>query len=493
MKERNEINWQDIEPSCVIRGILNHIILVILAALIGVMGVRLTANVLYTPEYSSSVTFAVTSRSGLTTTYNNLNAASEMSVVFSQILESSLMSERICQELGVSSMPGILKAETQGQTNMLVVTATAGSPKDAFLMVQTVKEHYSDFSDLIDQSAVLQIMSDAQVSTTPINPMNVRRNMVRAAAACAVLAVLTLAWMNIARDTIQNRSAARHKLDGTVLVTVPHENRRRQGGNLLISSPEVSFFFEETFFRLRSAVEASVERSAAARQEGRRGAVILVTSAAPGEGKSTVAADLALALAKKHPNVLLIDADLRNPTQVGLFGDGAVQAGGLQVLLQAPEVTLDGVSRAATYSKAENIALLLNKKRSGNPAELLASPNMARLVELMRENMDYIVIDSPPYSMFAEGISLADLADASILVVRQDRAAAADINDTIDALNQSRSKFLGLVLNDMKSLVYRSHGRDYGYSYGYGYGYGKKQGYGYGYGDRSSGGKQVEG
>ena len=406
MKERNEINWQDIEPGCVLRGVLRHITLVILAALIGVMGVRLTANVIYQPEYSSSVTFAVTSKSGLTTTYTNLNAASEMSVVFSQILESSLMSERICQELGVDKLPGTLKAETQGQTNMLVVTATSHSPRQAFLMVQTVKEHYSDFSELIDKNAVLQIMSDAQVSTAPINPMNVRKATVTAAVICAVLTALLLAWMNISRDTVQNRAAARHKLDGSVLVTVPHENRRKQGGNLLIASPAVSFFFEETFFRLRSAVEASVERSAAARQEARQGAVILVTSVAPGEGKSTVAANLALALAKKHENVLLIDADLRNPTQVELFGEGAVQAGGLQALLQASEVTLDGVSRTATYSKAENIALLLNKKRSGNPAELLSSRNMTRLMELMRQNMDYVVIDSPPFSMFADGIRL---------------------------------------------------------------------------------------
>lgn len=489
MKEQNKIIWQDVEPACVLRWILRHAALVVLSMLIGAMGVKLGANVLYVPEYSSSVTFAVTSRSGLSTTYSNLSAANEMSLVFSQILESSIMSDRICQELGVAGLPGTLKAETQGQTNMLVVTATSASPRQAFRMVQTVKEHYTEFSDLIDRNAVLQILSDAQVSTVPVNPLNTRKTAMLVSAACGILTMGILGWMNIARDTVQNRSGARHKLDGAVLVSVPHEPRRKKGGALLISNPGVSFFFEETFFRLRSAVESALERITAAEGDRGLGTVVLVTSVAPGEGKSTVAANLALALAKKHRNVLLMDADLRNPTQVDLFGEGAVQAGGLGALLQGSEVTLEGVSRAATYSKEENIALLLNKKRWDNPAELLDSQNMRHLVDLMRRNMDYVIIDSPPFAMFADGLSLADLADASLLVVRQDRAAAPDINDAIDGLNGSRGRFLGLVLNDMRSLPGLSGEGSYGYAYGYGKGYGKKRGYGY-YGYGRDDGKQ---
>ena len=304
MKEQNKIIWQDVEPACVLRWILRHAALVVLSMLIGAMGVKLGANVLYVPEYSSSVTFAVTSRSGLSTTYSNLSAANEMSLVFSQILESSLMSDRICQELGVAGLPGTLKAETQGQTNMLVVTATSASPRQAFRMVQTVKEHYTEFSDLIDRNAVLQILSDAQVSTVPVNPLNTRKTAMLVSAACGILTMGILGWMNIARDTVQNRSGARHKLDGAVLVSVPHEPRRKKGGALLISNPGVSFFFEETFFRLRSAVESALERITAAEGDRGLGTVVLVTSVAPGEGKSTVAANLALALAKKHRNVL---------------------------------------------------------------------------------------------------------------------------------------------------------------------------------------------
>lgn len=467
MNKQNEMFWENLELRCILLGLLRNIWLVVLSALIGCMAVRVAADTVYSPEYASQITFAVTSKSGISSAYGNMTAANEVSVIFSEILESDLMAKRICQELGTSSLPGTLSAQTLGETNMLVVTARSSSPRMAFLMVQAVKEHYTEFSSHIDKNAVLQILSDAQVSTTPVNALDTSRATRLAAALCAAAMTLILVVLDISRDTVQTPSAARNKLDGPVLVSVPHERRKRKHPvSLLISSPAVSFFFGEAFFQLRSSVEAELERMEAAGKNGGRGRVILVTSVAAGEGKSTIAANLALALAKKHSSVMLIDADLRNPTQASLFGEGSVRGWGLTGLLRSGEPTLDRISEAATYSPEQNIALLLNKNRAEDAAELLDSAAMARLVELMRENMEYVVIDSPPISMFSDSDSIADLSDVSVLVVRQDRAAAQDINDAIDALNQSRSRFLGLVLNDMRRMFPERGKTGYGYGYG---------------------------
>ena len=96
---------------------------------------------------------------------------------------------------------------------------------------------------------------------------------------------------------------------------------------------------------------------------------------------------------------------------------------------------------------------------------------MRRSIERLRR-LDFVVIDTPPMGMFPDAELLCDMADQSMLVVRQDTIPAADINDCVDALNNSSAHFLGCVLNDM-------HGSDggYGYGYGRGYGYGKKYGY----------------
>ena len=95
--------------------------------------------------------------------------------------------------------------------------------------------------------------------------------------------------------------------------------------------------------------------------------------------------------------------------------------------------------------------------------------------------MDYVIIDSPPMGMFPDAEVLAEISDASLLVVRQDCASACDINDAADDLRKCRAKFLGCVLNDMASIFSGN------------YGYGKKYGYGYGYGSgRASGGREKK-
>ena len=113
-----------------------------------------------------------------------------------------------------------------------------------------------------------------------------------------------------------------------------------------------------------------------------------------------------------------------------------------------------------------------------NAAKLLSSQNMGRLLSVLRKTMDYIVIDSPPVGMFADGDVLADVADSALLVVRQDVVSACDINDAADAISQGKAAFLGCVLNNMQTGFRFGRTSAYGYGgYGYGYGYGsEKQG-----------------
>ena len=200
--------------------------------------------------------------------------------------------------------------------------------------------------------------------------------------------------------------------------------------------------------------------------------MLLVTSVTEGEGKSTVASNLAMALAKKYRAVMLIDADLRNPTQIRLLGRKAMGKEGLDRLLQGTDLSENRVMQAAAYDEETNLVTLISETPCRNAAKLLASPNMAELLSVVRKTMDYVIIDSSPMGMFADGDMLADVADHTLLVVRQDVVSACDINDAIDAISQGKATFLGCVLNNMQtgSLLSRISGYRYGYAYGYGYG-----------------------
>ena len=121
--------------------------------------------------------------------------------------------------------------------------------------------------------------------------------------------------------------------------------------------------------------------------------------------------------------------------------------------------------------------MLLSTKSYTNMIELLSARRLGDVISLARERFDYIVIDSPPLGYFSDSEIIADLSDASVLVVRQDTVPAPDINDAIDSLRACRAEFLGCVLNDMRHLLRNLS--SYGYGYGkYGYGYGKYGRYG---------------
>ena len=133
------------------------------------------------------------------------------------------------------------------------------------------------------------------------------------------------------------------------------------------------------------------------------------------------------------------------------------------------------------------IELLLNDRDFPNPTDIVSSNYMERLLEVVSDRFDYIVIDSPPMSIMADAEVLAGLADVSILVVGYDTVPAPELNDAIDALRDCKANFIGCVLNDLHTLpgTHRTVGGYGGYGrYSRYQRYGRYGGYGH-YGDKS--------
>jgi exopolysaccharide/PEP-CTERM locus tyrosine autokinase len=198
----------------------------------------------------------------------------------------------------------------------------------------------------------------------------------------------------------------------------------------------------------------------------------MVTSATSGEGKSFVAANLAIGIAHDfHSHALLVDCDLRNPTLAHWFG--LENNKGLADYLMG-----DGnVSELISKTEVERLTLLPGGKAQENPTELIGSRKMEALVhELKSRYRDrYVVFDSTPLLATSESEVLAKLVDEIIVVVRAGSTPRETVNQAIASLE--KKKILGLVLNDVEfkssGLTSRYFGSD-GYYYRYGYGYGKR-------------------
>jgi len=171
---------------------------------------------------------------------------------------------------------------------------------------------------------------------------------------------------------------------------------------------------------------------------------IIVTSAGPGEGKSTTAANLAVVFAQQGKKVLLVDADLRKPTVHYTFRVENIY--GLTRLLMK-QVTFDD---AVQPTEVENLDVLSSGPIPPNPAELLSSKHMEEFLTEAYSIYDVIIFDTPPVLAVADAQILTNHVDASILVVSSGKTEQEAALKARDVLNGGKGKLLGVVLNGKK-------------------------------------------
>ena len=466
--------WSEIEPLCIIKLLLRKLWLVVLAFLIGYMSVSIVLGNLVSRSYSCSATFAVTSNSN-GSYYSNSSAASEVVNIYSQLLQGRFMDDLILKDLG-SSVSGSINATQLGDTNLISLTVSSDSPKDALLIMQSIMRNYKELSEYVSSSVVLNQLNTPNVSISVNQVYNVRDLGKKTGLVLALVMACAIIYMEISRGAIQNMSAAKNRLDGRIIGSVPHESargsgkspfRRRKRRDLHISSSAISFAFTESVHNIASRVE---------HEQSKGKQVFLFTSVTEGEGKSTIAANTALTLATNNGSVLFIDLDLRRPVQTDIFNVKPAKNASFGDLLVSgadPRTILN----STIADPSSGMEMLLSSRSYTDTIDLLSSPLLAQVIALARTRFDFIVIDSPPLGYFADSEVLSDLADGTLLVIRQNIVPAPEINDAIDSLKACKADFLGCILNDMQHL---SRHLRYGYGYHYGYGYGSKYGYGYG-------------
>jgi succinoglycan biosynthesis transport protein ExoP len=186
--------------------------------------------------------------------------------------------------------------------------------------------------------------------------------------------------------------------------------------------------------------------------------VILVTSAMPQEGKTTVSANSALVLAQRGSRVLLVDADLRRPAIGRLYG--IKSRGGLSTLISGSDKVDDVV---LPCPEVPNLWILPAGPIPPQPAELLGSAIMKDYIARWRDVFDHVIIDTPPCLSVTDAVLLSPEADRVILVARSGKTTKAALRQACDLLLQVNAKVMGIVLNALDR-----HSADGYYQYGYG-------------------------
>ncbi|NLB80053.1 MAG: CpsD/CapB family tyrosine-protein kinase [Clostridiaceae bacterium] len=191
---------------------------------------------------------------------------------------------------------------------------------------------------------------------------------------------------------------------------------------------------------------------------------IIVTSAMQGDGKTTIAINLALMFAKTGSKVLLIDADLRLP-MVNSYLDIANGKGLSNILIGQSNVE-------DVIVKKFGIDIITAGGIPPNPAELLDSDAMRDLIYKLSDNYDYIFIDTPPVGIMIDAMSALKVAHGVVLVVRQNYTLHKAVQAAVETLEFAKAKIFGFILNDSELIRYhykRKKNSKYNYHYNYNY------------------------
>jgi tyrosine-protein kinase Etk/Wzc len=263
-------------------------------------------------------------------------------------------------------------------------------------------------------------------------------------------------------DTIKDEEEAKRALAWPLLAMIPAIEGTAKGSGpadlVVQTNPKSSS--TEAFRGLRTAIHfSSLKRDCK---------VVMITSSFPGEGKTTIAANLALTFAQSGNRVLLVDCDLRRPALHKIF-EHSRNPGVTEVL--AGDVPL---AKALHATGIDNIALLTAGTIPPNPAELLSSDSMRDLLARLRASYDIIILDAPPVIPVTDAPLLTALTDLVVVVIESGRIPANAARRMKELLQSVQAPVAGFVLNDRTAL----YSDTYGY-YGKGY-YGRRY-YGYAY------------
>jgi len=233
------------------------------------------------------------------------------------------------------------------------------------------------------------------------------------------------------------------------------QNGNGNGHSELLMNVDSRSPLAEAYRHLRTSVLLSTA--------GRAPKSLLVTSSLPGEGKTTTAVNTAISLAQTGASVVIIDADMRRPRLQSIF-DMHGQLGLSSIL--SSDISADDMLAMVRNDEESGLNILTSGPIPPNPAELLGSDQMRRLLAALQANYTHVVVDSPPVSSFTDGVLISTMVDGVLLVVHGGKSSRHIVRRSKQLLNDVGAKIFGVVLNNINL---QSH--DYYYYQSY---YGRK-------------------
>ena len=433
-----------LEWHSIFKDVVKNFWIVILAVIMGFMGVKIVTNSVYTPEYTSTATIVVTAKGNTSSSLYGVSV--EMAEIFSKVFVDPTMKEKAAAYLERSSFDGTISARVMTDTNFVELKVTSHSPQTSYELLTAVLEVYPDLSASIFENAVITVLKYPSMPKSPSNSVPIQnKNLIMAL--CAAVALMAIVGISVLRDTVKNEAIFNAKIDAKLIGSIPHEIKnksikdrvkRKEKGLFIDGNPYISLRFAENFHKIAAKLEYMKLR------HGDK--VFAITSVAENEGKSTIASNIAVSLAHKGNKVVLVDLDGKKPALYKIFGAKYIEKAELGKLLNGE---IDRSEFRLRRYKKSTLSLAINVNAYPDTHLWIESGVAKEVIDALKEQVDYIIIDTAPLSVDSTVTDVAKFVDQTMLVVRTDKVRTTAINDAIITIGEVGGSFAGCILNDV--------------------------------------------
>ena len=419
---------------------------VVVLAIIGAVIMGVMAYRSYVPIYTASTTFTIRIRNaqgGTTSTYYDNSAAEQLAKTFPYILTSGVLQRRVAGELGVSSISGRISASSIENTNLFTLSVEDRDPEKAHQILQAVVNNYPSLSESIIGKVNMKVLDETGVPTAPSNSRDLSEHVQKGAIAGCALGLLWVLAVTLLRKTIRREEDCIKYVNQKCLGGVPYIHVKERSKDIEVRLNILNEKIEPEFKEAIRLIRNKVERSA--KEHNLK--TILVTSTMPGEGKSTIAVNMALSLAQEGKRVLLMDADLRNPSDGEILNFQSEI--GLIDFLKGDINPKDCMYNASRIGIDKSIPFFFipGGKAIEDGDNYLGNRRMKLIIESLQDHVDYLILDSAPVGLLTDASLIAQYADGVVFIIKKDYVKTDDILRGMEHLAESKIHMIGCVLN----------------------------------------------
>lgn len=455
----------DIDAQRLLNALLNKTWMIAIVAIICAVISFVGTFFFITPKYKAATMFYVNNNSmslgdaALSISSADISASRGLVKSYMVILKTRESLNAVIDyaelDLSYARLRGMISAEAVDSTEIFQVVVTSPDPQEAEKIANAIGYILPKRISSIIEGTSAKVVDAAVVPSSPSSPSYSRNTLL----GFAVGLVLTAAWI-VLRElmdiTIRTEEDIAQSCKNPVLAAVPDMEVHSKGGSYYgygrmaydktgpksgkteLVGGNISFAAAEAYKLLRTKLQFSFADEGDCR-------VIGVSSAMSGEGKSLSSVNLAYSLSQLRKRVLLIDCDMRRPTLADKLP--IRKTPGLSDFLSG-QIQADKLLQLCGIKDEERAFHAISAGRTPpNPMELLSSSRMEKMLELLRQNYDYIILDLPPVGEVGDALAVAKQTDGMLIVVRQNYCDRIALNSAIRQFEFVDAKILGVVLN----------------------------------------------